>query len=315
MKTLVAVLLATSVFITVALAIDTSFQTRFITSSTLTIHVKDGQYLTIRSFTQDQDAGQRGTIVAGVPASSPTPMPTAAASPTPTPSPTPNSADLTATKTNNVGGQATSSSQWTWTIHVANRGNTDAHFSLFDVILSDDLPNNNITYGSVSVNPSPTPISCGITSNNLTCSAADSVTIKAGSSFDVSFTANSSVVGTYANPRPGGNCSVDPNHIVAESDENNNTCADTVAVKAPNPSTTVNAVVLVATVLNPVAILPRPTPTPTSTPRPTGESVNQAVIAGPATLTIQPIPGATLAITYQKSLQPIQPTATPTPTP
>lgn len=313
MKMLVAGLLATSVFITVALAIDTTFQTRFIKSATLTIHVKDGQYLTVRSFTQDQDAGQRGTIVAGVPAPSPTPTPTATATATPIPTPTPTTTDLVATKTNNAGGQSTFPSQWTWTIHVANRGNTDANFALFDTILTDNLPNSNINYGSVSVtnanNTNTTKINCGISGSDLTCSATDSVTIGAGGSFDVSFTATPSVAGTFVNPRAAGKCSVDPNNVVAESDDGNNTCADTVISNTPNPSTTLNAVILSATVLQPVGNLY------VGQPRPPGEAIKPVVVAGPATLTIQPIPGATLAITYRKSSQPIQPTATPTPTP
>src|SRR5437764_6639278 len=89
MKTLVATLLATSIFVAVALALDTSFHTRLITSSTLTIKVKDGQYITIKNFTQDQDTGQRGVIVAGVPPPSPSPTPTNTPTPTPTPTPSP----------------------------------------------------------------------------------------------------------------------------------------------------------------------------------------------------------------------------------
>jgi hypothetical protein len=70
-----------------------------------------------------------------------------------------------------------------------------------------------------------------------------------------------------------------------------------------------------------------PTPTPAPTPTPIfgtaltasisgaspGEFIDPIIIAGPTTLTIASVPGATLSITYRKSLQPIQPTATPTP--
>src|ERR1700730_3303988 len=108
MKTLVGALLAISIFISVALAFDSQYKTRLITSATLTIHLKDGQYIVIRNFTQDQAASQRGIIVAGVIPSTPTPTPT------PNPTPTPSSTDLTATKTNNVGGNVTSQNpSWT----------------------------------------------------------------------------------------------------------------------------------------------------------------------------------------------------------
>src|SRR5689334_3130158 len=127
MKMLVRTLLTLFVFTGVALALDGGFKTRFITGAPLTIKVKDGQFITIRSFTQDQAAGQRGVIVAGV-NPTPTPAPTPAATPTPTPTPvaTPASADLTATKSNSVSGNGTFPTPWTWTIRVANGGGTAA---------------------------------------------------------------------------------------------------------------------------------------------------------------------------------------------
>src|ERR1700757_1028920 len=151
MKTAVKTLLTLFVFTAAALAFESGYKTRIIKSATLTINVKDGQIITIRNFTQDQDVGQRGVVTVGIPAPSPTPTPT----PTPTaaPTPTPTSTDLIAVKTDSVGGQATFPNSWTWTIHVANGGNTAANFALFQTILTDNLPNNNITYdlNSVSV--------------------------------------------------------------------------------------------------------------------------------------------------------------------
>src|SRR5947199_87942 len=142
MKTLFATLLGTSIFVAVALAVDTSFHTRLITTSTLTIKVKDGQYITIKNFTQDQDTGQRGLIRAGVPASVPTPTPTA----------TPTSTDLIATKTDNSGGHTIFPTSWIWMIHTANVGGVAANFTSGQIILSDNLPNSNITYGAPQVN-------------------------------------------------------------------------------------------------------------------------------------------------------------------
>src|SRR2546430_924988 len=89
MKMLVGAVLAISTFIGIALALDSQYKTRIITTATLTLHVKEGQYIVIRNFTQDQDVGQRGVIVAGTVPSTPTPSPTPTPTPTPTCSPTP----------------------------------------------------------------------------------------------------------------------------------------------------------------------------------------------------------------------------------
>src|SRR5256885_16035178 len=95
MKTLVRTLLLLFLFTAAVLAVDTGFKTRFITSATQTIKVKDGQFITIKSFTQDRDVGSgRGVLGAGLPPPSP---------PVPTATPTPSSTDLTATKTDNSG--------------------------------------------------------------------------------------------------------------------------------------------------------------------------------------------------------------------
>jgi hypothetical protein len=307
MKTLVATLLATSIFVAVALAVDTSFHTRLVTTSSLTIHVKDGQYITIKNFTQDQDPGQRGVIVAGVPPLSPTPTPTPTPTPIATPTATPNSTDLTARKTDNVGGHDAFPNFWTWTIHIANGGAVVANFSSGQTILSDNLPNTNVTYGSPQVNnfsgvSNSGAITCTIAvTDDLTCTTSGALTINPGGSFDVSITATPTAAGAFVNPRGGGGCSVDPNNVVTEGNESNNTCADTVVSSTPTPTPTpVSGIVLTASVNY------RDTTFLT-------EFVDPIVIAGPATLTIDPVPGATLSITYRKSLQPIQLTPTPTP--
>jgi len=170
MKTLVGTALATLIFIAVALATDASFKTRLITSATLTIHVRDGVFLTIRNFTQDIDTGQRGVIVAGVFPPTPTPTPTPTATPTCTPTPCPSTPTPTPSPT---------------------------------------------------PTPTPTPI------------------------FGTVLTASISGISSASS----------------------------------------------------------------------AEFVNEVVIAGPAVVTIDPVPGATLSVTYRKSLQPSQPTPTPTATP
>jgi hypothetical protein len=101
MKTVVKTLLTLFVFAAAALAVDTAYKTRLITTATLTINVREGKYITIRNFTQDKDVGlPRGAIVVGVPPPTPTPSPTPTPptpTPTATPPPTPTPAPITAT--------------------------------------------------------------------------------------------------------------------------------------------------------------------------------------------------------------------------
>src|SRR5262249_60447745 len=59
--------------------------------------------------------------------------------------------DLTATKANNVSGKLNLGGNWNWTVTVANTGNGAATFTAGQTILSDNLPNTNITYGSTSI--------------------------------------------------------------------------------------------------------------------------------------------------------------------
>jgi hypothetical protein len=301
MKTLFGTLLAVSIFTGVALAFESQYKTRLITSATLTIHVKDGQYIVIRNFIQDRAASQRGVIVAGVIPSTPTPTATPTPTPTPNPTPTPTTTDLTATKTNNVNSQVTLPNTWTWKIHVANSGGTPATFGIFQTILTDNLPNSSVSYDQLSVTgTNSSQISCDITNSDLNCVASNTITFNPGDSFDVSFRASPLVGGSYGNPRAGGGCSVDPGNVVPEANENNNTCANTVIANSPNPTPTpIFAPVLTAAITS-------------LSPADRNEFIKPIIVAGPATLTIDPVPPATLAITYRKGLQPIQPTPTPT---
>jgi uncharacterized repeat protein (TIGR01451 family)/CSLREA domain-containing protein len=152
--------------------------------------------------------------------------------------------DLTAAKTNNVSGATTLGNNWTWTITVNNSGNAVADFMTDETILTDNLPNSNISYGAatpgnfMSVTGSAN-ISCSIMSNDLSCTATGAVSIAAGGSFTVQFTATPSAIGTFANPRMGGSCSVDPNDSVTfEGNEGNNSCSDSVTVTAPDLTAT-----------------------------------------------------------------------------
>jgi len=146
-------------------------------------------------------------------------------------------ADLTATKANNVGGAANVGAPWTWTITLANAGALAATFANGQIALIDNLPNTGVTYGAPTVTPSggtSGPIACAVDfSVRLACFATGgAVTLPSGGSFQVSLTATSTMAGTYANPRAGATCAVDPNGGVAESMETNNACTDTVTVGA-----------------------------------------------------------------------------------
>jgi hypothetical protein len=76
---------------------------------------------------------------------------------------------------------------------------------------------------------------------------------------------------------------------------------------------TVNSNGQTSNVLAATMIFANGSPTPTSSIPP--EIVEPVVIAGPAQVTVTPVPGATLFITYRKRVQPTSPTPTPTLTP
>jgi uncharacterized repeat protein (TIGR01451 family) len=150
--------------------------------------------------------------------------------------------DLTIVKTNTVSGNANLGGSWTWKLHVANAGTGPAIFAATKTLVTDNLPNSNINYGTpsnatniVGTITNSGAISCGISSNDLSCTAnAQTVTMAAGSSFDVTFTATPTAMGTFANPRQAGVCQVDPGNVVPETNENNNSCSDSVTVTAPD---------------------------------------------------------------------------------
>ena len=146
--------------------------------------------------------------------------------------------DLKVSMTDNAGGAVALGNHWTWTLAVSNSGNAPASFN-GTVILKDNLPTSNVTYGPVTEAPisgvSGT-MNCSIVANDLTCTASGTVTIAVGGSFTVSFVASPTGVGTFTSPRSGGACAVDPDAHVVESNENNNTCTDTVVVSFdPDP--------------------------------------------------------------------------------
>jgi predicted outer membrane repeat protein len=160
-------------------------------------------------------------------------------------------ADLTLSKANDVSGSAVVGQSWNWTLTATNTG-SPATFTAGQTIISDNLPNSNVNYGTPTVQnvsniTGSANISCSIVSNDLTCTASGgNVTFASDlgtSKFDVVFSALAQVAGTYQNPRTGGGTAqVDPNNVIVESNETNNSPANnTVTVGKANTTTTINS--------------------------------------------------------------------------
>lgn len=160
--------------------------------------------------------------------------------------------DLTAAKTNNLGGaHATAGSAFNWTITVTNGGSKDTTPGNGVVLLKDELPTSGATYGSpiitaVSNVEHSDHISCSIVSNVLTCSTTSGdVKMKDPTgTFSVRFSVTPTTSGTLTNPRNGGTCKADPDDRIDEgSNENNNTCSNSVIVNPGTATLTVTKVV------------------------------------------------------------------------
>ncbi|MBI2331011.1 MAG: hypothetical protein HYU84_02350, partial [Chloroflexi bacterium] len=146
--------------------------------------------------------------------------------------------NLSVAKTNDVSDTVIFGTPFNWALTVTNTGGT-ATFNDGDVILRDNLPSGP-TYGSVAVTNGGTApggtgtISCIITSNVLTCAASGGpVTFGNGASFEAEFSVTPIAAGSLVNPT-GGVCAVDPDGVVTEGDETNNSCSNTVLVAAPS---------------------------------------------------------------------------------
>lgn len=156
--------------------------------------------------------------------------------------------DLTIAKSNNVANNAVVGQPWTWTLTVSNGGNANAVFSSGQTIFTDNLPNGaNITYGTPTTAANAT---CTINgTKDLSCTAnAGGVTIAPVGSITVTVTGTGTAPATQANPRGGGNVTVDSGASIVESNEGNNTAAsntvtvgkaNTTASITNNPATTV----------------------------------------------------------------------------
>jgi LPXTG-site transpeptidase (sortase) family protein len=129
--------------------------------------------------------------------------------------------NLKATQDNDVSGTMTVGGTFHWTVTIGSDGAVGASFSSGQTVLTDNLPTNNVTYGTPV--PSDSSLNCSINGSDvLTCTAGTSgITIAPGSTVTVSIPVTPSAPGMYMN----NSCQVDPGNILAESSETDNACA------------------------------------------------------------------------------------------
>ncbi|MGB7539364.1 MAG: PA14 domain-containing protein [Anaerolineales bacterium] len=144
--------------------------------------------------------------------------------------------DFTVSKANDTGGNATVGNLFNWTLTVTNGGTSDGTFADTQTILRDTLPAGpaygDPAAGNFNLIANSEYISCSIVGVELTCTAVGAaVTIGAGGSFTVTFSATPAAPGVLANT-----ATVDPDSSIVESNEGNNTGSDTVTAisLAPN---------------------------------------------------------------------------------
>jgi|GEM_PF-2152523 len=179
--------------------------------------------------------------------------------------------DIIATKTARVGANEVSSvtqptDSFNWRIEVKNAGNAAAEFPAGSVWLLDNLPPGPTYGGTVTVTASPSGVpgsldACTVASNTITCTTeggdAASRTLVANKSLFVTISVDPASTGTLTNP--SGICKADNSNLVSESDENNNTCSNTVTVNPePAPDMTVTKVAKVGG--NPISAVTYPGP-------------------------------------------------------
>ncbi|MDH4164265.1 MAG: hypothetical protein OEW15_16500 [Nitrospirota bacterium] len=168
--------------------------------------------------------------------------------------------DLTAAKTNNVGGITTPGATFTWTVTVSNPATAGtATFTSGQTLLTDNMPVSGATYtapaAATTAGGTVGAVSCSLLASALSCTASGAVTLPPGGSFSIPVSVTSTTSGTLANPT-GGVCRADPGAVLAEIDETNNDCSDTVTVRALPSLTIVKSASVVSDPFGGSAIIP-----------------------------------------------------------
>ena len=139
------------------------------------------------------------------------------------------SPELTITKSDSVSQQATVGSLFNWTITVQNQGTVAANFTTGQTILTDPLPAGP-TYGTPTISSTTNVsnaanIQCAISSNSLACSANGATVsfLESGGSLTVTIPVTPITAASLSNT-----ATVDPDNVVTESNETNNTSTDVV---------------------------------------------------------------------------------------
>jgi hypothetical protein len=142
--------------------------------------------------------------------------------------------ELFAIKSNDVEGVTSVDDVFDWTIQLINSNNSPTvTFAPGQVLLRDQLPDSNIIYDAAVVTPvfgTSGTVDCAVAVADLVCTAVTAVSIPGAASLRVVLPTGPTATGTFANPRPGGSCLIDPDNHIDEEVETNNGCADTVTV-------------------------------------------------------------------------------------
>lgn len=156
-------------------------------------------------------------------------------------------AELTISKTDSTAKKGLVNTPFNWEITALNTGELSAAFASGRVIFSDPL-SANATYGTPLVTTSnvtnPGAINCTVAANTLTCTASGSTVtmLEADSRISVVLPTTPTAAGSFVNT-----ATIDPNNVVVESNEANNTGSDTVTVYSPKLSVAKSSTATVVT--------------------------------------------------------------------
>jgi hypothetical protein len=138
--------------------------------------------------------------------------------------------DLRLSKINDSGGNGIVGIPFNWILTVRNDGLIKGTFNAGQTILMDDLPSGPsygppVTSSFVDVTNSAN-IFCDLAGNTLSCAAAGANVMLGATdgSFKVTISVTPNTSGTLINPASSGNCWVDPDGHIVESDESDNNC-------------------------------------------------------------------------------------------